>query len=87
MHAEGRLNLLKGLVILALCFGLLFVSDRLVRVENQRDGLANGLCPAKDPLMNLPDGTCLMAARRTWFGHLRRALQNPGPAVSPFEWE
>ena len=77
----------KSLAILVLFFGLLFVSDRLVRVENQRDGLTRGLCPSKDPLLNLPDGSCLMPPRKTWFGHLQRALQAPGPSVSPFTLE
>ena len=78
---------MKTILIVALLCGLAFVSDRLVRVQNQLHAFKSGLCPSQTPALNLPDGSCL-AQSGTWFGHLRTAFRNPGPAVPvlPEDW-
>ena len=75
---------MKTVIILALLALLVFVSDRLVRVESQRAALRSGLCPSPVAELNLPDGSCLFKARPavSWLGYLSAAVRSAGPAVS-----
>lgn len=59
-----------------------YMSDRLVRVENQRYALWVGLCesPLKKPL---EADRCLehVQTRTSWLWHLLRGLTEPMPSV------
>ena len=61
------------IVICALIASLLFVSNQLVKVENQRYALIGGMCKGVN---DLPDLDCLdhVQTRTSWMWHLYYAL-------------
>ena len=66
---------MKTVLVMALAALLVFVSARLVRVENQRYALQSGMCRlAKSPMV--ADLRCLktVETRTSWVWHLYYAL-------------
>lgn len=82
MREEQERRMKVALLVLALA--LAFVSDRLVRTENQRYALIIGMCPGRTGL--LADSVCLerVQTRTSWFWHLYYGLAEDHPAVPPF---
>jgi hypothetical protein len=82
--------MMRTVVIFALAIALIFVADRLVRIENQRYALYLRMC---DTPANVPRGItpeilearwrCLenVQTRTSWFWHLGYGLTQSVPAV------
>ena len=72
----------KNSVILVLGLLIVFLSDRLVREENQRYALILSLC-GDSTAPAVTRFNCLESAqsRTSWFGHLYSALTDHLPAV------
>jgi hypothetical protein len=85
---------MKNIAILVLLLAVLFISDRLVRIENQRYALMIGSCPSpsllhprqtSDPAVHMRQAfDCLdkVQMRTSWFWHLFYGLTDSIPAVS-----
>jgi hypothetical protein len=78
---------MKGAVV-SLIVLTVFLSDRLVRVENQRYALEVGMCPLEinGIRMSGPSPSCLekVQTRISWFAHLYFAVSDRVPAVPLF---
>jgi hypothetical protein len=87
---------MKSIAILVLLLAVLFISDRLVRIENQRYALMIGSCPSPssflhsrqtvDPAVHMRQAfDCLdkVQMRTSWFWHLYYGLTESLPAVPP----
>jgi hypothetical protein len=72
----------KNITIAALALLVVFLADRLVRVENQRYALQSGLCKV-DHVNLAPFWKCLETAqtRTSWFWHLYHASVESVPRV------
>ena len=75
---------MKAAMIIFLSLIIMFLADRVVRLENQRYALATGVCKI-DPANPAQGWKCLdrVQTRTTWFWHLYYAIIRPMPLV-PF---
>ena len=74
---------MKNSVIVLLLLAVVFLSDRLVREENQRYAILVGMCNRPEtPLLPI-DMTCLESAqtRTSWFWHFYYAVTGHLPQV------
>ena len=73
---------MKNVAIVLLLLALLFIADRLVRIENQRYALFVGMCPVT-PTDPAKQWDCLskVQTRTSWLGHLYYGLTDTTPAV------
>jgi hypothetical protein len=73
---------MKNAIIAVLLLLTGFLTDRVVRIENQRYALAANICKS-DPANPALQWKCLETAqtRTTWFWHLYYAIADHVPAV------
>lgn len=65
-----RSKTMKSSVIVLLLLTVIFLMDRIARLENQRYAMTTGICFDKDSrLPQMPDPECLMQVqmRTSWF--------------------
>lgn len=75
---------MRTFIIFVLIAALVFVSDRLVRIENQRYALIVGMCQRDGERLPVGlDRECLQAVqtRTSWAWQLYYGLTNPVPSV------
>lgn len=73
---------MKAAAIIVLLLLVVFLADRVVRIENQRYALYNNLCKS-DPLNLTVRWDCLekVQTRSSWFWHLYYAMTDHVPPV------
>jgi hypothetical protein len=75
---------MKSAVIAVMALLIIFLADRMVRLENQHYALRVGTCKQTDPANSKPFWDCLehVQTRTSWFAHFLYAATDHVPALS-----